>query len=435
MLKNRWFNWPKNSKRGFTLIEIIVTLAITAILAATTIPSMVGFVDEAKKKSMVNDARIVYTAAQVYSTNKFIEDESDEKIMQDINKTGTLDANHILHPYLKNDVSGTISNVVVRDGNVESFHFSNGHFETDWPTLEISTINSSSISSPASTVSVVPTSTPTPTPIPKTATFDTGQTVNIKMKVLAGNDSAIYSSKDENIQGFLRANSLSANVDTKDSKYILSTNDSPYPIYAWYENNNIYYYTEANDVRLNTDSSCLFYFYTSLSNISGLQNLNTSNVTDLNNVFWLCYSITDISPLETWDTSNVTNLAVTFGATALTNISPLANWNISNVTDLSYIFTSCTKLKDISALSNWNTSNVTNLRRAFDLCLRLKDISPLANWNTSNVTDLSETFRDSGITDATCLNSWNVSKVTTKDNTFYNTSANYNDKLPSWYQN
>lgn len=39
-----------NIKKGFTLIEILVSLAIVAVLGATTIPSMMGFIDDRKAK-------------------------------------------------------------------------------------------------------------------------------------------------------------------------------------------------------------------------------------------------------------------------------------------------------------------------------------------------------------------------------------------------
>lgn len=52
------------TKNGFTLIEIIVVLVIIAILAAATVPSMVGFVGEARGKAYANDARVGLQAAQ-----------------------------------------------------------------------------------------------------------------------------------------------------------------------------------------------------------------------------------------------------------------------------------------------------------------------------------------------------------------------------------
>ncbi|MDD4508814.1 MAG: prepilin-type N-terminal cleavage/methylation domain-containing protein [Eubacteriaceae bacterium] len=49
---------------GFTLVEIIVVLVVLAILAAFTIPAMLGFVEDARSKATIAQAREVYTAGQ-----------------------------------------------------------------------------------------------------------------------------------------------------------------------------------------------------------------------------------------------------------------------------------------------------------------------------------------------------------------------------------
>lgn len=54
--------------RGFTLVEIIVVLVILAILAAFTIPTMLGFVADARGKAYIAEAREVYVAAQAVAT-------------------------------------------------------------------------------------------------------------------------------------------------------------------------------------------------------------------------------------------------------------------------------------------------------------------------------------------------------------------------------
>lgn len=56
------------NKKGFTLIEIIVVLVILAILAAALIPSMIGFVNDARGKAIVAEARTVYIAGQSIAT-------------------------------------------------------------------------------------------------------------------------------------------------------------------------------------------------------------------------------------------------------------------------------------------------------------------------------------------------------------------------------
>jgi type IV pilus assembly protein PilA len=53
---------------GFTLVEIIVVLVILAVIAAFTIPTMIGFVADAKGKAYIVEAREVYVAAQAVTT-------------------------------------------------------------------------------------------------------------------------------------------------------------------------------------------------------------------------------------------------------------------------------------------------------------------------------------------------------------------------------
>lgn len=62
MKKEKIFN------KGFTLVELIVVLVILAILAAFTIPAMLGFLEDAKSKASVTLTREIYAAAQSAAT-------------------------------------------------------------------------------------------------------------------------------------------------------------------------------------------------------------------------------------------------------------------------------------------------------------------------------------------------------------------------------
>lgn len=104
----------KNNK-GFTLVEIIVVLVILAILAAATIPSMLGFVDQAKAKAATAEARMVYVAAQAYATEKKGMSNTGSADIATAIEGDVSNGSHALAPYVKSDANGTISNVTVTD--------------------------------------------------------------------------------------------------------------------------------------------------------------------------------------------------------------------------------------------------------------------------------------------------------------------------------
>ena len=51
-------------EKGFTLVEMIVVLVIVAVLAAITIPALVKYIDKARDKQIIIDARDAYLAAE-----------------------------------------------------------------------------------------------------------------------------------------------------------------------------------------------------------------------------------------------------------------------------------------------------------------------------------------------------------------------------------
>ena len=74
----------KNTKRGFTLVELIVVLVILAILAALLIPALTGYIDKARKSQVVAETRMLTQAVQtemstLYASNEYANQVSVNK--------------------------------------------------------------------------------------------------------------------------------------------------------------------------------------------------------------------------------------------------------------------------------------------------------------------------------------------------------------------
>ncbi|MBQ7421816.1 MAG: BspA family leucine-rich repeat surface protein [Prevotella sp.] len=146
-----------------------------------------------------------------------------------------------------------------------------------------------------------------------------------------------------------------------------------------------------------------------LTEISGIDNLNTSDVTNMRYMFNNCQNLTSLD-LSGFDTSNVTNMyAMFYNCESLTRLN-LSGFNTSNVTDMSYMFSSCSSLTSLD-LSGFNTSNVTSMYAMFNRCRSLTALD-LSGFNTSNVTDMSYMFNKCQNLTSLDLSSFNTAKVT-----------------------
>lgn len=60
----------KKSQKGFTLVELVVVIAIIGVLAAILVPSMLNYVKKSRLKTANSNAKTAYNAAAEYIADK-----------------------------------------------------------------------------------------------------------------------------------------------------------------------------------------------------------------------------------------------------------------------------------------------------------------------------------------------------------------------------
>ena len=143
-----------------------------------------------------------------------------------------------------------------------------------------------------------------------------------------------------------------------------------------------------------TSCSNWFAYFHEIAAIEGLENLNTSEVTDMKEMFRGCSSLTSLD-LSAFNTSKVTNMNNMFfrceGLTAL----DLHSFNTSAVTNMEDMFKECVGLKELD-LRTFDTQHVENMKGMFGYCKALADIWVKDLWSTAAVTISEGMFTDCG---------------------------------------
>ena len=124
------------------------------------------------------------------------------------------------------------------------------------------------------------------------------------------------------------------------------------------------------------------YALENMTEIEGLENLNTSAVTDMESMFFGCYALTQLD-LSSFNTSAVTNMNGMFSmCQALTQLD-LSSFNTSNVKDFNCMFAFCNKLKMID-VSSFDISKATDMRQMFSYCGELTTICCDKDWSSTS---------------------------------------------------
>ena len=313
--------------------------------------------------------------------------------------------------------------------------------------------------------------------------FDIGKVVNKKLKYLSGAISdptteGAETNRDNNITSIVRTTTA---PDLSQITYqTISVDGSKYPIYAWFTNGTIYWYTDADIAYANPDSSYMFAYFESATSIdtsfdtSFVQNatfmlssngvtsydvsgFNTSNMTDMNHMFYYNQNLTAID-LSNFDTSKATNMVDMIGNMHnlvdinisnfdFTAYNPSDGWLMSKLTTGTYstirkltmdnvifptnMYAGLAYLDSIQqiSLNNVDTSHVTNMQYMFEYWGSSSSSSTklyldLSSFDTSNVTNMEGMFYHNSYLTGINLSSFDTRKVTNMEYMFY-----YNKEL------
>ncbi|WOG03951.1 BspA family leucine-rich repeat surface protein [Segatella copri] len=168
-----------------------------------------------------------------------------------------------------------------------------------------------------------------------------------------------------------------------------------------------------------TDMRYMFFNCSSLTSLD-VTHFNTANVTDMSYMFFSCSSLTSLDVTH-FNTANVTNMSHMFYyCSSLTSLD-VTHFNTANVTDMSYMFSSCKSLTSLD-VTHFNTAKVKDMSGVFFSCSSLTSLD-VTKFNTVNVTNMSYMFTGCSSLTSLYLTNFNTEKVTNMGNMFFDCSS------------
>ena len=159
---------------------------------------------------------------------------------------------------------------------------------------------------------------------------------------------------------------------------------------------------------------------TKLETITGLEYLNTENVTDMGHMFYSCSSLTSLDVTH-FNTENVTDMSYMFSdCSSLTSLD-VTHFNTAKVTDMSAMFYSCSSLTSLD-VTHFNTENVTKIYSMFYSCSSLTSLD-VTHFNTAKVTNMISMFNNCSSLTSLDVTHFNTANVTNMRNMFSGCSS------------
>ena len=169
-----------------------------------------------------------------------------------------------------------------------------------------------------------------------------------------------------------------------------------------------------------TSCYCWFSGCNNLTEIKGIEYLNTENVTNMGFMFNSCKVLTSLN-LSNFNTEKVTDMQGMFGECSDLTSLDLTSFNTEKVTNMRQMFYNCSDLTSLN-LSNFNTEKVMYMSNMFYNCNKLTSLD-LTSFNTAEVTKMDNMFKSCTDLTSLDLSNFNTAKVTDMNYMFYNCNA------------
>ncbi len=160
-----------------------------------------------------------------------------------------------------------------------------------------------------------------------------------------------------------------------------------------------------------------FYGFTNVSEIEGLEYIDTSQVTHMDGMFMLLERLTSLD-ISNFDTSNVTDMSSMFAAMDSLTELDLSNFDTSKVTNMGWMFSFMNNLTTLD-VSSFDTSKVTDMSEMFYYIPGLTELD-VSNFDTSNVTSMNGMFANMSSLTTLDISNFDTSNVMDMSSMFYN---------------
>ena len=256
----------------------------------------------------------------------------------------------------------------------------------------------------------------------KTLTFYFDRERNVRMRCCAWDIETTIRQNHQRTPAW-----LSSEVVSKDDITQIVIDESfrnvvPKPTASWFEG--LSAVTEIRGLdNLNTsevtDMSRMFAGCSALRSLE-VSRFDTSKVTDMSSMFSGCESLAELD-LYFFDTSKVTDMHAMFSGCATLSALNLAHFDTAKVTNMGEMFADCSALVDLD-ISRFDTAKVKDMRAMFSGCATLSALN-LAHFDTAKVTDMHAMFKDCKSLTTLDLSNFQTSEVKNMSDMFSGCSA------------